>query len=75
MTDDPLSCFVLFLHSVKGPEGQRGPAGTRVSLLSVAASLLLFSGRNICENLNLTSFHFCYFQGDRGERGAPGEKV
>lgn len=43
VTDDPLWLVVLSLLSIKGPEGQRGLAGARVSLLSVTASLLQFS--------------------------------
>lgn len=45
------SCSVSLL-SVKGSEGQRGPAGARVSLLPVTVYLLQFSELDICEHLN-----------------------
>ncbi len=59
MTDDPLWLLVLSLLSIQGSEGQRGPAGTRVSLLSAATSLRQFSYLDICKYLNhlLISFH------------------
>lgn len=59
VTDDPLWLLVLSLLSIQGSEGQRGPAGTRVSLLSVTASLLQFSYLDICKYLNhlFISFH------------------
>lgn len=84
MTDDRLWLSLLCL---KGPEGQRGPAGTRVSLLFLTASLTSFlitgflkiyeSFAHFLIYITFTSnaFNIIYFQGDSGERGAPGEKV
>lgn len=84
MTDDHLGLLVLSSLLIQGPEGQRGPAGTRVSLRSVAASLLQFSSLDII-SINTwmicsfpfthTVFLFWCLQGDAGDRGAPGEKV
>ena len=79
VTDETLWLAVLSLLSIKGPEGQRGPAGTRVSFdfchcFSTSVLKTIADIWNVFW-ISLNHSHFSYLQGDTGERGTPGEKV
>lgn len=67
-----LTSVFFSLWSVKGSEGQRGPTGTRVSL-TLNRNCLVNYNKNIL--IIISHLWFCTFQGEKGDRGAAGDKV